>query len=89
MGKRKIIDLSEVTTDDYINATKIQKKKICKYLITLILLDFKQNEIDLTDEDEVLADLNSIIDFTIKQYEIIEDYERCQILIDIKNMLNE
>lgn len=72
--------------DDYFELNKFEKEAVClifiSHLLTLIEREFHPifNRMDI---------MNSLLTYTINEHERLEMYEICQVLKDIKTLVNE
>lgn len=80
------IDLNSLQTKDYLNLTHEQKVDICNQIAKSMMIDLKKNfGSEFASSDHVKL----IVKNTIKQYEAIEDYETCQLLMNLLTYMDE
>ena len=88
MGKKvnSGIDLNSLLTKDYLNLTHEQKVEICNQIAKAMITDIKKNfGSEFANSDHV----KKIVKNTIKQYEEVEDYETCQLLMNLLTYMDE
>lgn len=80
------IDLNSLLTKDYFNLTHEQKVEICNQIAKSMMIDIKNNfGSEFANSDHV----KKIVKNTIKQYEEVEDYETCQLLMNLLTYMDE
>jgi chromosome condensin MukBEF ATPase and DNA-binding subunit MukB len=88
MGRKlnSAIDLNTLLTKDYLNLTQEQKVEICNEIAKSMMIDIKNNfGNEFANSDHV----KKIVQNTIKQYEKVEDYETCQLLVNLLTYMDE
>ena len=75
----------EIPTD-YFNMDEIDKKELCLLIIDTIMTALDKN---ISPEYNRISILNTLLDSSIQTNVEEENYEICQVLKDIKQIVNE
>ena len=87
MGRKVQIKLGEVEIPkDYFSLAKEDKKEICEFMADKIFTMLNRTVVEKRDRDYLA---NQIIKSSLITNELEENYEMCQVLVDIRNLINE
>jgi len=75
----------EIPTD-YFNMDKVDKKELCLLIIDTMMTVLDKN---ISPEYNRITILNTLLDSSIQTNVVDENYEICQVLKDIKEIVNE
>ena len=84
LSMRGVINVAQLgLTKEYLSWNDNVRKETCKKIVESSLATMN---VPATKEERINI-MFKILDTSIKMYEIIEDYESCQILADVKKAL--
>ena len=87
MGRKAQIRIGDIEIPkEYFKLKKEDKDEICEYIADKI---YKMVDRHLHTDVDRLSIVNLIIDSSLITNEEEENYELCQVLVDIRNLINE
>jgi len=87
MGRKTQVKIGEVDIPkDYFALSKEDKKEICEFMADRIFSMLNKSVVEKRDRDYLA---NQIIKSSLITNELEENYEMCQVLVDIRKLINE
>lgn len=87
MGTKTQIKIGEVDIPkDYFSLDPKDKRELCEYMADKIFTMLNKTVVEKKDRDHLA---NQIIKSSLITNELEENYEMCQVLVDIRKLINE
>lgn len=87
MGRKTQVKIGEIDVPkDYFTLSIEDKKEVCEYMADKIYTMLNKS---VTEKEERDYLANQIIKSSLITNELEENYEMCQVLVDIRNLINE